>query len=142
MPWWSKCFNRLSTNGSARITYGISTMKREAAEKRGRQAEKTAARFLRLKGWRILGERVRTPRGEVDLVAKRGGLVAFVEVKARTRMEDLEQAIDLRRLQRVADAAEILYSRYCTKGEDMRIDVILIAPRRLPVHLPNVWHGF
>ena len=117
-------------------------MKREAAEKRGRQAEKTAARFLRLKGWRILAERVRTPRGEVDLVARRGGLVAFVEVKARTKLEDLEQAIDLNRLRRVADAVEILYPQYCTNGEDARIDVILVAPRRLPVHLANVWHGF
>ncbi len=117
-------------------------MKREAAERRGRHAEKTAARFLRLKGWRILGERVKTPRGEVDLIAKRGALVAFVEVKARTKMADLEQSIDQRRLKRVADAAEILYSDYCTKGEDMRIDVILVAPRRLPIHLTNVWHGF
>ncbi len=117
-------------------------MKREAAEKRGRHAEKVAARFLRLKGWRILAGRVRTPRDEVDLIAKRGALVAFVEVKARTKLEDLETSIDQRRLKRVADAAEILYSKYCTKGEDMRIDVILIAPRRLPVHLTNVWHGF
>ena len=117
-------------------------MKREAAEKRGRQAEKTAARFLRLKGWRILAERVRTPRGEVDLVAKRGGLVAFVEVKARTKLQDLEQSIDLKRLRRVADAVEILYPQYCTKSEDARIDVILVAPRRMPIHLPNVWHGF
>ena len=117
-------------------------MKREAAEKRGRQAEKTAARFLRLKGWRILAERVRTPRGEVDLVAKRGGLVAFVEVKARTKLEDLALAIDERRLKRVAAAVEILYSEYCTKGEDARIDVILVTPRRLPIHLTNVWHGF
>ncbi|VAW01153.1 Endonuclease [hydrothermal vent metagenome] len=117
-------------------------MKREAAEKRGRHAEKVAARFLRLKGWRILAERVRTLRGEVDLVAKRGGLVAFVEVKARTKLEDLETSIDQHRLKRVADAAEILYPKYCTKGEDMRIDVILVAPRRLPVHLTNVWHGF
>ncbi|MEP2989501.1 MAG: YraN family protein [Parasphingorhabdus sp.] len=117
-------------------------MKREAAEKRGRQAEKTAARFLRLKGWRILADRVKTPRGEVDLIAKRGNLVAFVEVKARTKAQDLENAIDQRRLKRVADAAEILYSEYCTKGEDMQIDVILVAPRRLPIHLTNVWHGF
>ena len=117
-------------------------MTRKEAEARGRQAEKTAARFLRLKGWRILAERVRTPGGEVDLVAKRGGLVAFVEVKARTRLEDLEQAIDLKRLRRVADAAEILYPQFCPNGEDMRIDVILVAPRRLPVHLINVWHGF
>ena len=117
-------------------------MKRQAAEARGRQAEKVAARFLRVKGWQILAERVRTPRGEVDLIAKRGGLVAFVEVKARTKAADLETSIDQRRLKRVADAAEILYSEYCTKGEDMRIDVILVAPRRLPIHMINVWHGF
>jgi putative endonuclease len=117
-------------------------MKREAAEKRGRQAEKTAARYLRLKGWRILAERVRTPRGEVDLIAKRAGLVAFVEVKARTHARDLEIAVDAKRLKRVAAAAEILYPEYCTKGEDMRIDVILVTPRRLPIHLTNVWHGF
>lgn len=117
-------------------------MKRQAAEKRGRHAEKVAARFLRLKGWRILNERVRTPRGEVDLIAKRGKMVAFVEVKARTKSSDLEQSIDQRRLQRVADAAEVLYSEYCLKGEDMRIDVILVEPRRLPVHLENIWHGF
>ena len=117
-------------------------MKREAAEKRGRQAEKTASNWLRLHGWRILAERVRTPRGEVDLIAKRLGLVAFVEVKARTKMEDLEASIDARRLARVAAAAEILYPEYCSKGEDMRIDVILVAPRRKPIHLTNVWHGF
>lgn len=117
-------------------------MKREAAEKRGRQAEKTAARFLRLKGWQILAERVRTPKGEVDLIAKRGNLVAFVEVKARSKAQDLDNAIDQRRLKRVADASEILFPEYCKKGEDMRIDVILVAPRRLPIHLTNVWHGF
>ncbi len=117
-------------------------MNRAAAEKRGRHAEKVAARFLRLKGWRILGERVRTPRGEVDLVARRGRLVACVEVKARTKERDLAVAIDQRRLRRVAEAAEILYGEYCTNGEDMRIDVILVAPRRVPVHLKNVWHGF
>ena len=117
-------------------------MNREAAEKRGRQAEKKAARFLRLKGWRILAERVRTPRGEVDLVAKRGRLVAFVEVKARTKAQDLDNAIDQHRLKRVAAAAEILYPEFCKKGEDMQIDVILVAPRRLPIHLTNVWHGF
>ena len=115
---------------------------RKAAEASGRKAEKVAAMWLRLKGWRILAERVRTPTGEVDLIAKRGKLVAFVEVKARTKAQDLETAIDQRRLKRVADAAEILYSEYCTKGEDMQIDVILVAPRRLPIHLTNVWHGF
>lgn len=117
-------------------------MKREAAEKRGRQAEKTAALYLRLRGWRILAERIRTAGGEVDLIAKRAGIVAFIEVKARSKMADLETAIDHHRLKRVAAAAEILYAEYCPNGEDARIDVILVAPRRWPIHLPNVWHGF
>ncbi len=117
-------------------------MKRERAEQQGRRAESIAAGWLRLHGWRILAQRVRTARGEVDLVAKRRNLVAFVEVKARTKTKDLETAIDLHRLKRVAAAAEILYPEYCQNGEDARIDVILVAPRRLPTHLTNVWHGF
>lgn len=117
-------------------------MKRELAEQRGRRAEKFAATWLRLHGWRILAERVRTPKGEVDLVAKRKNLVAFVEVKTRTRQQDLDLAIDQHRLKRVAAAAEILFSEYCSQGEDARIDVILVAPGRLPTHLTNVWHGF
>ena len=116
--------------------------KRERAEQQGRRAETIAAGWLRLHGWRILAQRVRTARGEVDLVAKRRGLVAFIEVKARTKVKDLETAIDLHRLKRVAAAAEILYPEYCKNGEDARIDVILVAPRRLPTHLTNVWHGF
>ena len=59
-------------------------MNRLAAEKSGRQGEAIAAWFLRLKGWRIVGARVKTPRGEVDLIARRGKSIAFVEVKART----------------------------------------------------------
>jgi putative endonuclease len=116
--------------------------KRERAEQQGRRAESIAAGWLRLHGWRILAQRVRTPRGEVDVIAKRAGLVAFVEVKARTKAEDLETAIDYHRLKRVAAATEILYPEYCKNGEDARIDVILVAPRRLPTHLTNVWHGF
>lgn len=117
-------------------------MNRALAEKRGRRAEKIAATWLRLHGWRILAERVRTAKGEVDLVAKRRGMVAFVEVKARSRREDLDLAIDQHRLKRVAAAAEILFSEYCSSGEDARIDVILVAPGRWPTHLTNVWHGF
>lgn len=116
-------------------------MSRKEAEQRGRRAESMAAWWLRLHGWRILAQRVKTPRGEVDLVAKRGRLLAFVEVKARTTQDNLDQAIDHNRLRRVAAAADILYPQYATRGEDARIDVMLVAPGRLPVHLTNVWHG-
>ena len=114
---------------------------RKAAETAGRRAEWLAAWYLRLKGWRILAERQRTPRGEVDLVAKRGNMIAFVEVKARATQRDLELAIDERRLERVAAAAQILEAQFAKNGEDIRIDVILLAPGRWPHHLVNVWHG-
>ncbi len=116
-------------------------MKREAAEASGRQAEAIAAAFLREKGWTILGERVRTPAGEVDLVVRRPGLVAFVEVKARRTAAALALALDRQRLVRVAAAAEILIPRYAEPGDDIRIDAVLIAPGRLPVHLEHVWQG-
>lgn len=116
-------------------------MKRQAAEARGRSAERFAATWLRLKGWKILGQRVRTASGEVDLVARRAGIVAFIEVKNRATVAELDHAIDDYRLRRVAAAAEILAPRYAQDGDDIRIDVILIAPRTLPRHLVNVWHG-
>ena len=115
-------------------------MRREAAERRGRRGEAAAAWWLRLKGWRILAQRVRTPLGEVDLVARRFGVTAFVEVKTRATDADLALAIDRRRLKRVAAAAEILAPRYAGRGV-IRIDVILIAPGRLPRHIANGWHG-
>jgi len=114
---------------------------RLAAEKRGRQGERLAGWWLRLKGWSILGRRVRTPVGEVDLIARRGAMVAFIEVKARNTSASLDEAIDERRLARVARAAESLAAVYLKPGDDMRIDVILLAPGRAPRHLENVWHG-
>ena len=116
-------------------------MKRAAAEQRGRQAERIAGWWLRLKGWRIVGRRMRTRAGEVDLVARKGAMLAFVEVKARGNAADLDLAIDERRLARVAAAAEILWHELAEPGDDMRIDVILLAPGRPPRHLANVWHG-
>ena len=116
-------------------------MSRAIAEKRGRRGEAQAAWFLRLQGWRIVGERVKTPRGEVDLIARRGKTVAFVEVKMRSKAIDLATAIDAYRLRRVAAAAETLLPKYGKDAENMQIDVILVAPWRWPHHLQNVWHG-
>ncbi len=111
------------------------------AERSGRDGEIRAAWFLRAKGWRILAQRVRTPAGEVDLVARRGKLVAFVEVKTRRTVAELDFAIDEHRLARVAAAAELLGPRYLKEGDDMRVDVVLIAPRAWPRHIENAWMG-
>jgi putative endonuclease len=94
-----------------------------------------------LKGWRILARRVRTAAGEVDLIARRGNLVAFVEVKRRKTGEELDFAIDHFRLTRVAKAAESLAHKYLEPGDDMRVDVILIAPGRALRHIENAWIG-
>lgn len=114
---------------------------RRAAEAAGRRGERLAGWWLRLKGFRVLDRRVRTPVGEVDLVAKRGNLVAFVEVKARATAAELDFAIDEPRLARVAAAAEYLMPRYAGPGDDIRVDVILIAPGTRPRHIENAWIG-
>ena len=116
-------------------------MNRRRAERGGRRAERISAWWLRLKGWRILAVRARTPVGEVDLIARRGRILAFVEVKARGRDEDAALALDEWRLRRVARAAEALAPRYARAGDDIRIDAMFIVPRRLPRHPANVWHG-
>lgn len=114
-------------------------MKRAAAEARGRKAERRAAWWLRLRAWRILGERLRVAAGEVDRVARRGRIVAFFEVTWRERPEGLDLAIDQYLLSRVAAAAEMLVSRFARPQDDIRIDVMRLAPERLPRHLVHVW---
>ena len=116
-------------------------MKRRETERGGRRAEMIAGLWLRLKGWRILATRIRTPVGEVDLVARRGRTVAFVEVKARATPAQADWALDQFRLRRVAAAARALAPRFVRPGDDMRIDAVFIVPGRLPRHLPNIWHG-
>lgn len=114
-------------------------MKRQAAERRGRGAETLAGWYLRLKGWRILARRARVPGAEVDIVARRGRMLAFVEVKARASEDAAASSLDHYRLRRVA--AERLAPRYLRDGDDVRIDAMFVIPRRLPRHLPNVWQG-
>ena len=116
-------------------------MNRQQAEKRGRGAETLACWYLRLKGWQILARRARVAGGEVDIVARRGRILAFVEVKARATEEAAAMALDGWRLRRVAVAAERLAPRYMRDGDDLRIDALFIVPRRWPKHLANVWQA-
>lgn len=113
--------------------------RRVLAEGRGRKGEDEAARHLESAGWRILDRRVKTPAGEVDIVARHGETVVFVEVKWRARAADLDFAIDEYRLRRVAAAAEILAATYAADGGDIRVDVLLLAPGAPPTHIENAW---
>lgn len=114
-------------------------MKRQLAEKSGREGEARAAFWLKAKGWTVLDTRVKTGAGEIDLVVKRGNLIAFIEVKWRKKRADLDHAVDEYRLSRVAAAVESVAHRYAKNGEDIRLDVILLAPCSFPRHIANAW---
>ena len=109
---------------------------RVAAFRSGLSAEARAAAYLMAKGYRILARRFRTPHGEIDLVAKRRNVVAFVEVKARATLDDAAYAVTLRQQRRIIDAAQGWLMAHPEHAEfDLRFDAMLIAPRRLPRHL-------
>jgi putative endonuclease len=112
---------------------------RERAERHGRRGEGFAALWLRLQGWRIVARRVKTPRGEIDLIARRRRTVAFVEVKWRKTAAERDLAIDTYRLRRVAAAVEAVAHRFLRAGDNPRIDVLLLAPGSWPRHIVNAW---
>jgi putative endonuclease len=114
---------------------------RQEAERRGRGAETLACWYLRLHGWRILARRARVTGGEVDVVARRGRTLAFVEVKARSSEGAAAFSLDQYRLRRVAVAAQRLAPRFMRDGDDLRIDALFVVPGRWPRHLANVWEG-
>jgi len=109
------------------------------AERRGRLAEQLEMLKLRLTGWRILGRRVKTRQGEIDLIARRGRTVVFFEVKWRSSAEALDRAIDHHRLKRVAAAVRAVAHRYVREDDEMRIDVLLAAPGRPTRRIENAW---
>jgi putative endonuclease len=112
---------------------------RLTAELLGRRGELLAAWFLRLKGYRILASRFRTPVGEIDLVARRFCTLVFVEVKARRSgsLEDAWIAVNDRRITRAADYFLARHPRYAQS--DMRYDVIFLAPMTWPRHVVNAF---
>jgi TIGR00252 family protein len=117
--------------------------RRIAAERGGQRGEALAALFLRAKLYRIRDRRFRTPVGEIDLVAEKGGTVVFVEVKTRGRHRDEAGALGAVNRSRIARAAQHWLARHpAESGKDFRFDVIFLAPRRWPRHLINAFPAF
>src|ERR1700728_699472 len=109
---------------------------RLAAFQTGLSAEARAAAWLMAKGYRILAKRFRTPYGEIDIVARRRNLLAFIEVKARATLDDAAYAVTPRQQARIIAAAQVwLMAHPEHEGYDLRFDAMLIAPRRLPRHV-------
>jgi putative endonuclease len=126
------------TDGAAPASPAAKTAspERVAAFHTGLSAESRAAAFLMAKGYRILAKRFRTPHGEIDLVAKRRNLIAFVEVKARATLDDAAFAVTPRQQQRIIAAAQAWLAAHPEHAEfELRFDAMLIAPRRLPRHV-------
>lgn len=110
---------------------------RQAAFRFGLSAESRAAAYLIGKGFRILARRWKSPVGEIDIVARRRSLLIFVEVKARERLDDAAWSVTPRQQQRIAAAAEIwLANNPDASFTDIRFDAMLVAPGRLPQHIP------
>ncbi|HUA53069.1 MAG TPA: YraN family protein [Candidatus Sulfotelmatobacter sp.] len=113
---------------------------RRAALRRGRWAERLAACWLIAKGYRIVARNQRTPFGEIDLIARRGGMVALVEVKARVSRADALDALRPMQQQRIARAgAWFVARRPQLQGLDVRCDLVIVPAWRRPVHLPDAW---
>ena len=103
----------------------------------GISAESRAAAWLIAHGYRILARRWKSPLGEIDIIAARRYTLIFVEVKARANLDDAAEAVTQRQKQRIAAAAEIwLAGNPMPAIRDMRFDAILVAPGKLPRHIP------
>ena len=114
-------------------------MSRQKAERRGRVAEWIAMFFLMAKGYRILGHRCRTPHGEVDVAAWKGGVLVIVEVKARSTFEAGMFAVTPMAQQRIAGAAQTLAGRWRLQAAPIRFDVVVVGASFLPKHERAAW---
>jgi putative endonuclease len=111
---------------------------RRDRERQGRRAEWIAAWSLRLRGYRILGVREKTPLGEIDLVAVRGRRVAFVEVKRRATQEAAEAAISAAQRARIRRAADLWLARNERyQAHELGFDIVFLIGGRWPRYLAN-----
>ena len=116
------------------------TPERQKAERRGRLAELLCRWHLRLRGWRIVASHWRCPSGEIDILARRGRVLAIIEVKARRDFAIAAESVLPRQRRRIARAASaFLMTRPDLAMLTLRFDVMLVAPPRPPRHMPGAW---
>ena len=121
---------------------GVRSARGAAGRLSGRRAEVAAALVLMLKGYRILGFRLKTPQAEIDILALRGRTLVAVEVKRRTSLVAALEAVSHDQRERLRRAAVNLAARRPSlSGASVRLDLVALAPGRLPVHIPDAWKG-
>jgi putative endonuclease len=119
-----------------------STLRRQQAQRRGRLAEWLCLWHLRLHGWHILARGWRCPSGEIDILARRGKVLAVIEVKSRGDIAVAAAALGPRQRRRIARAAEaFVLARPDLGGLELRFDLMLVAPARLPRHWRGAWRA-
>ena len=121
-------------------TRSAALLRRKRAQRGGRAAERLCLWHLRLRGWRIVARGWRCPSGEIDILARRGNVLAVIVVKSRGEIAAAASALTPRQRRRIARAAEaFLSSRPDLAGLDLRFDLMLVARLRLPHHWPGAW---
>ena len=116
---------------------------RRAAYRRGHASERLAALRLLLTGYRILARRYRTKVGEIDLIARRGDVVAFVEVKRRNSLAAGLEAVTPQAQARIRRAAELYIRRNPALAERvLRFDVMVVTPWAWPRHIVDAWRDY
>ncbi|HSV02297.1 MAG TPA: YraN family protein [Phenylobacterium sp.] len=126
----------MSARSEARAARGL------AGRRAGRRGELLAALWLMARGYRILGFRLRTPQAEIDILALRGRTLAIVEVKRRTSLTAAMEAVSPDQRARLRRAgAGLAARRPALAGASVRLDLMALAPGRLPVHIPDAWKG-
>ncbi|MGG7519728.1 YraN family protein [Allorhizobium undicola] len=127
-------------SGRSRTTGSRQDRRRRKAEKRGRMAEWLAVAFLLMRGYRILALRHKTRFGEVDIIARKGDLVALVEVKARASEQLALDAVSHESQRRIRAAGDAWLSRQKQAHLlSIRCDIIAVMPWRLPRHFENAF---
>ena len=129
---------------AARLAAKKATRRARGAASRaaGHRQELLAALLLMAKGYRILGLRLRTPQGEIDLLAQRGHVLAVVEVKSRATVEAALEAVGHIQLERLRRAGEAVVSRRRDRMRlNVRLDLVALAPGRWPRHIPDAWRN-
>lgn len=120
----------------------IANSRKQAAFKLGMSAEGKASLYLNAKGYREIARRWKSPVGEIDLIMKRGRLIAFIEVKARGKLDDAAEAVLVRQRRRIVSAAEAWLAAHPEyAGYDMRFDAVLVAPAKLPRHIESAFEA-
>ena len=120
----------------------IRSARGRAARISGRRGEVLAAIWLLAKGYRILGFRLKTPQAEIDLLALRGKVLAVIEVKRRTSLLAALETVTFDQRDRLRRAgANLAARRPALAGASVRLDLIALAPGKLPRHIPDAWKG-